>query len=352
MARPRGTIGRRQLSAEQRQRIRTLYFDAHLSKAQIASITGATPDQIRYTIRAPSADIAPRSGRPRALTPEQESELVDFVCASKENRRMTFLQLSLVLFSGVFGMWTIKRALYRLGFRRRIARRKPPISEANRVARLNWALEHVNWSPEQWAKILWTDETWITGGPHRKQYVTRREGEEWDPTCIVERHQRKRGWMFWGCFSGASGKGPGLFWEKDWGSINEESYRQRTVPIIDGWIRLCRQENGQELLLIQDGAPGHAAAATHADLVERGVRVIHWPAYSPDLNPIETVWNWMKDYIEDKYGYIENPSYNRLRAWVWEAWDAVLEAWLMELLASMPQRCEAVIKANGMHTKY
>ncbi len=59
-----------------------------------------------------------------------------------------------------------------------------------------------------------------------------------------------------------------------------------------------------------------------------------------------------KDYIEDKYGYIENPSYNRLRAWVWEAWDAVLEAWLMELLASMPQRCEAVIKANGMHTKY
>ena len=103
---------------------------------------------------------------------------------------------------------------------------------------------------------------------------------------------------------------------------------------------------------MQDGAPAHAAAATREDLADRGVRVINWPAYSPDLNPIESVWDWMKDYIEDKYGHIENPSYNRLRVWVWEAWNAVPEPWLKELLASMPRRCEAVIQANGMHTKY
>jgi hypothetical protein len=59
----------------------------------------------------------------------------------------------------------------------------------------------------------------------------------------------------------------------------------------------------------------------------------------------------MKDYIEDQHGDIEKPSYNQLREWVWEAWDAVPEDWLKELLASMPlMRCEAVIKANGMHT--
>jgi len=352
MARPQGSTGRRQLTTAERQRIRTLYFDANFTKAKIASITGATADQIRYTIQQESATVAPRSGRPKALTPEQESDLVEFVCATKKNRRMTFLQLSCVLFAGVFGMWAIKNTLYRLGFRRRVARKKPPISEENRVKRLNWALEHVNWTPEQWANILWTDETWITGGPHSKQYVTRRQGEEWDPTCIVEKHQRKQGWMFWGCFSGATGKGPGIFWEKDWGKINEETYRQHTVPIIDGWITLCRRDDGEELLLMQDGAPGHAAKATREDLAERGVEVIHWPPFSPDLNPIETVWNWMKDYIEDQHGDIEKPSYNQLREWVWEAWDAVPEDWLKELLASMPLRCEAVIKANGMHTKY
>jgi transposase-like protein len=279
MARPQGSTGRRQLTTAERQRIRTLYFDANFTKAKIASITGATADQIRYTIRQESATVAPRSGRPKALTPEQESDLVEFVCATKKNRRMTFLQLSCVLFAGVFGMWAIKNTLYRLGFRRRVARKKPPISEENRVKRLNWALEHVNWTPEQWANILWTDETWITGGPHSKQYVTRRQGEEWDPTCIVEKHQRKQGWMFWGCFSGATGKGPGIFWEKDWGKINEETYRQHTVPIIDGWITLCRRDDGEELLLMQDGAPGHAAKATREDLAERGVEVIHWPPF-------------------------------------------------------------------------
>jgi transposase len=100
------------------------------------------------------------------------------------------------------------------------------------------------------------------------------------------------------------------------------------------------------------GAPGHAAKATHEDLAERGVKVISWPPYSPDLNPIETVWNWMKDYVKDKYGDIEKPSYDQLRAWVWEAWNEIPEDWLKELLASMPLRCQAVIDANGMHTKY
>ena len=144
------------------------------------------------------------------MTPEQEQDLVEFVCLSKKNRRMGFLHLSMTLFSGVFGMWVIKNCLYRLGFCRRVVHKKPPISEKNRQKRLQWALEHINWTEEQWSSILWTDETWITGGPHRKQYVTRRDGEEWDETCIVEKHRKKGGWMFWGCFSGI-GKGPGIF---------------------------------------------------------------------------------------------------------------------------------------------
>ncbi|KAF6802683.1 hypothetical protein CPLU01_16146, partial [Colletotrichum plurivorum] len=202
------------------------------------------------------------------MTTEQEEELVEYVTSSKQGRRATFLQLSIALFNAVFGMYAIRAALRRLGFKRCIARRKPPINEQTRQRRLAWAQEHRYWTIDQWRSILWSDETWITGGHHRKQYVTRRLGEEWDPTCVIERHQRKQGWMFWGCFSG-NRKGPGILWDRDWGTITAESYQQRTIPIIDGWIRLCHQMYGDDLILMQDGAPSHSAATTKAEFQAR-----------------------------------------------------------------------------------
>jgi len=187
------------------------------------------------------------------------------------------------------------------------------------------------------------------GGRHRKVYVTRRVGEELEDTCIVEEIRRKRGWMFWGCFAGNQ-KGPCVFWEKEWGSINSQSYCERIVPLVHGWLRM-----NPALVFMQDGAPGHSAAATLEDLLERGIQPIFWPAYSPDLNPIETVWNKMKDYIAAQYPDLEagrQYSYDALRDIVQEAWDSISIELLNELIDSMPARCQAVIDANGGYTKY
>jgi hypothetical protein len=63
--------------------------------------------------------------------------------------------------------------------------------------------------------------------------------------------------MFWGCFSGLNNKKPGIFWEKDWGSINKISYYQHTVPIIYSWIRMHPEQ-----LLIQDNTPGYIVQYT------------------------------------------------------------------------------------------
>ena len=79
-------------------------------------------------------------------------------------------------------------------------------------------------------------------------------------------------------------------WEKDWGKINKQSYSEHVVPVIHGWIRM-----NPELFFMQDNAPGHAAEYTIQELKDRGIPVIEWPPYSPDLNPIEVVWNIMKD---------------------------------------------------------
>ena len=346
MSTPPATPRRKRLDRDQRRDILLLRRRGD-TYAQIAQFLDITPRAVEYTCQKQTATPKHKqTGRPSKLKPNDVDDLLSFVKSSSRTRRMTYDQLREELYKDrpEIGSEAIKYALKKRGYFRRIALRKPPISEPNRIARLTWAQEHVHWTEEQWYQVLWTDETWVTAGKHRRTWVTRCTGEELDPTCIIERVQRKSGWMFWGCFAGHT-KGPQIFWEKDWGSISAATYRQHTVPVIAGWITM-----NPHLFLMQDNAPGHAARETRQDLKERGVRIILWPAYSPDLNPIETVWNRMKDYIE--LHYPEKMSYDTLRAAVIEAWDQIGEDLLRELIQSMPTRCAAVIAANGMHIPF
>ena len=111
-------------------------------------------------------------GRKPFLDTASRKILVDFVCASAENRRLPFREIPLKLGWAHISERAIRLALQKEGFARRVTRRKPPISEANRALRLAWAREHRDWTKEQWKSILWSDETWISGLCHRKIWVT------------------------------------------------------------------------------------------------------------------------------------------------------------------------------------
>ena len=86
-------------------------------------------------------------------------------------------------------------------------------------------------------------------------------------------------------------------------------------------------------------------------LRERGIIPIFWPALSPDLNPIETLWNRIKDILEDLDSETHR-SYPRLRAAIVEAWNKVTDEEIRDLVRTMHDRCQAVIDAGGWHTKY
>ena len=145
--------------------------------------------------------------------------------------------------------------------------------------------------------------------------------------------------MFWRSFAGLE-KGPRLFWEKEWGNVDSEGYCQRIVPLIHGMVSLR-----PGLSVMQDNASAHTSDKTMEDLPERHIRPISWPANSPDLNPIEVVWDMMKDYIQQNYpsfGGGKQRSQDSLCQNTKEAWDSVSPEDLVRLLESMRSRCQAV----------
>ncbi|GFW09527.1 transposable element Tcb2 transposase [Trichonephila clavipes] len=70
-----------------------------------------------------------------------------------------------------------------------------------------------------------------------------------------------------------------------------------------------------------------------------------WPAYSPDLNPIEHVWDDLGRRIAARLHHPENT--HQLKQMLIEAWVLLPQEMLHQLVLSMRRRCEATIAVRG-----
>jgi transposase len=131
------------------------------------------------------------------------------------------------------------------------------------------------------------------------------------------------------------------------GGYSAQSYMQALKEgLLPRWH--CSQ------LFMHDNAGIQRSCTVAAFLQEHHITPIVWPAYSPDLNPIEHLW-----WVLKKRMYKHYPQYNNMGQAAEEFCEALKACWraipgslIKRLIKSMPQSLSAVKKAQGWQTKY
>ena len=102
------------------------------------------------------------------------------------------------------------------------------------------------------------------------------------------------------------------------------------------------------MVLQQDNAQAHTARNTPQFLRANNIPVLPWRAYSPDLNPIEHLW----DVLKWKVHALNIGNVVGLQAAIRREWNALPMDLIRHLIGSMRQRCTAVIRSMGGHMQY
>ena len=82
----------------------------------------------------------------------------------------------------------------------------------------------------------------------------------------------------------------------------------------------------------------------------QGIEVMYWPACSPDLSPIEHVWDLLGRRVRSRNRAPE--TVHELSQALIDEWNALPQQLIRRYIRSMPRRCEACIQARGGHTSY
>lgn len=179
----------------------------------------------------------------------------------------------------------------------------------------------------------------------RAGFVRRRIGERYNEDCLLRTVKHPQSVMLWSCITTA-GPGPLYFVQ---GSMNQQQYKTVLEGVLLPYINELDPTKGPYVFM-HDGAPCHRAKSIKNYLSSVNLRVLKWPGNSPDLNPIENVWNQLKKIVYAK----ANPNKAELMKNLEETWrhnDAIKET-IQACIMSMPKRIKQVIKVKGGITKY
>lgn len=218
------------------------------------------------------------------------------------------------------------------------------LTQKQKKRRLKWAKERIKWLPRDWYKIIWSEESRfeLAVGDARKRII-RKKCEGFHSDCLARKVKFPASVMVWGCMS-ASGVGSLYLIE---GTVNAEKY----IQLLDSHLlpsipRL--KDMDDQYIFQQDGASCHTAKKSLKWLSDKNIPVLDWPSSSPDLSPIETLWGVMKKKLRSG----PPRTVGALKLKLQDIWDSFTPEYCRTLVATMPKRVEAVVKAKGDVTQF
>uniref|UniRef100_A0A2A4K090 Transposase Tc1-like domain-containing protein n=1 Tax=Heliothis virescens TaxID=7102 RepID=A0A2A4K090_HELVI len=153
---------RNELSLEKRVQIQLLHEQGK-SQVDISKTVKCSRRSVQYAIQRFSATGShqnrPRTGRKRITTDRQDRQLLR---ESLRNRKKTSSELAAEFseqMKKTISARTTRRRLQEAGLKGCKARKKPWLSDSNKKARYEWALQHRTFTAEDWSNVVWSDES-------------------------------------------------------------------------------------------------------------------------------------------------------------------------------------------------
>ena len=228
----------------------------------------------------------------------------------------------------------------------RVATLKPRLTAEYHVRLLASAQNHKNWTTDNWSRIIWSDESkfelFRTSG---RVWIRRKAGEQLQDDCVVQTVPQGGGSiMVWGCMM--RNRIGHIALVNDW--LNTEKYICILENVLVPTIYEFELGHG-DITLMHDSAPAHQAKSVQKWLQHHGSSSLSpWPAQSPDLNPIEYIWDYLVRVVLQQLPHNTSELWKCLKT----AWNNVSQERTQTLVDSMITRVSNVIHARGGYTKY
>lgn len=216
---------------------------------------------------------------------------------------------------------------------------------------------------EEWGIVVWSDECSVERGRGKgDEWCFRTPAQKWHPEMVQTFGTNKNMKTmvlaaFWD-----NGRTSLYIMDRDFESKKHGYSANSYLEVLDAEVEPTFDSFKKEkpaYTFMHDNASIHTAGKVKQWFEDRGiVYITDWPAYSPDLNPIEHIWWHLKVKVCEMFPEVaadrseSEYSRQRLESCLQAAFDCLDKKLFDVLYKSMRDRIAACIAAKGWHTKY